>query len=207
MQFPSILVIAALAAAVAAPTGYTKPAYEAPKPAYEAPKPAYGEPAYEKPAYEKSTSTTTGYEGSSSDGYGGYAAHHFAAPSIGARLKGHLKHFGHAVGHILGELGGFFHHRWVNLKSDLDRIHWWLHCHRHHFHMWWQWKCQVAAGKCKIRNDYERKIYDSMCELEKTKKSEYDSRVKECQSSGEEYTDEQVNDYVSSAYKESTGSY
>jgi len=203
MQFRTVLVLSALALAVSAPnTGY-----EAPKQEYHETSTTTG---YEKPTtgYEKSTTepSSTGYDTSTSGGYG-YNKPHFPAPSFGARMKARFHRLGHALHHLFGEFVDFFHTRWVNFTSDLERINWWLSCHRRHFHIWWKWKCEVAAKRRQIRNKYEQQIYDSLCEMERSKKGEYDSRVKECQTSGEEYTDEQVGEYVDAVYEETSKKY
>lgn len=196
MQFNTILLLSALAFIVAAPTGYEKPAYE--KPAYE--KPSGG---YEKPGYDVSSDTSSSSSTSHGHGSYGYAKPHFAAPSFSARWHNRFHRLGHALHHLFSDFVDFFHTRWVYFKSDLERIHWWLHCRHEHFHVWYKWKCDIAANKRRIRNEYERQIYNSLCEMEKQKKTEYDSRVQECQASGEDYTDEQITNYVD-AFQEVT---
>jgi len=205
MQLRTLLVLSALVLAVAAPNYGEKSESGYKKESSEPYQKKESEPYHSETAPYQKESSSSGYE-SSSGGYG-YQKPHFPAPSFGARMKARLHRLGHALHHLLGEFVHFFHTRWVNFKSDMERIHWWLTCHRQHFHIWWKWKCDVAAKRRQIRSEYEQQIYDSLCEMERTKKHEYESRVKECETSGEDYSEDQVTNYVDAVYEESSKKY
>jgi hypothetical protein len=232
MQFKTILLLSALALVVAAPNTYDKPSggYEKSSGGYEKSSGGYEKPSSSSSSsgYEKSSSSSSGYTApsdssssssssstSSDSGYGhrhhhggyGYSKPHFAAPSFGARMRSRLHRLGHALHHLFGEFMHFFHTRWVNFKSDMERMHWWMHCRRQHFHVWYKWQCDIRDNKRKLRSKFEHDLYNSLCKMEKEKKSEYDARVHECKTSGEDYTDEQITNYVDAVYEESSKPY
>jgi hypothetical protein len=186
MQFRTLVLLAALVAAVAAQGGN------------------YGASSSSSTSNYGSSSSTSDYSSSSSSApaYGdkGYKKK-FAAPPFWVR-------WGHKLHAIKAKIAGgikclahSFHQHWVNLKSDLERVAYWLKCEKTHFKHWWEYKCAVEKGKKKIRSALQQKYYDALCKLEKDQKSEYDRRVAECKDTKDEYTEED-DDYVQSTTTE-----
>jgi hypothetical protein len=195
MQFRTLILVAALVAAVAAQGGN------------------YGKDSSSTSGYNKDSSSTSGYSDSSSSssssgysasssssepGYGdeGYKKK-FAAPPFWVRWGNKLKHIKEKISKKLKCIAHDFHQHWINFKSDLERLAFWFKCEKTHFKHWWQYKCDVAAGKKKIRSALQQKYYDALCKLEKEQKDKYNARVAECKDTKDEYTEED-DDYVQS---------
>jgi hypothetical protein len=200
MQFRTLILVAALVAAVAAQGNYGKDSSSSS---------GYNKDSSSTSGYSGSSSSsgysdsssTSGYSGSSSSsepGYGdeGYKKK-FAAPPFWVRWGAKLKHIKEKIGKKLKCIAHDFHQAWINFKSDAERLAYWFKCEKTHFKHWWQYKCDVAAGKKKIRSALQQKYYDALCKLEKEKKKEYDERVASCKSEKDEYTEED-DDYVQS---------
>jgi hypothetical protein len=201
MQFRTLLLLAALVTVVAA-EGYNKDSSSSS---------GYGKDSSSTSGYSgSSSSSTSGYSGSSSSssgysddssssvGYGepGYKKK-FAAPPFWVRWGKKLHHIKEKIKNKLKCIAHDFHQAWINFKSDAERLAFWFKCEKTHFKHWWQYKCDVAAGKKKIRSALQQKYYDALCKLEKDEKDKYKSRVAECKDTKDDYTEED-DDYVQS---------
>jgi len=166
------LVILAFASLAAAGGDYPAPApsYPAPAPSYPAPAPT---PSYPAPA--------PGYGGGDKGGYGDkYGNKKFYAPSIGARVSAKLQHIGHAIGGAVHSVGHFLKHKWLTLKSDLERIAYWSHCKNEKFKKYWKLKIEFEREKHREITRLEREKLEYFKKWCHQHKDEYERRQKEC---------------------------
>jgi hypothetical protein len=200
MQFRTLILVAALVAAVAAQGGNYKKEGEYKKETSDYSSSSSSSPSYSSssssPSYSSSSSSS-----SSSGGYDSGYGHQFAAPPFWVRWHTKLSKLKAKIAGGFKCLAHSLHQHWINLKSDVERVAYWLKCEKTHFKHWWQFKCDVEKGKKKIRSALEQQYYDAICKLEKEKKAEYESRVKECKDVKDEYGEDDE-DYTKSTTTE-----
>jgi len=213
MQFRTLLLLAALVVAVSAQK-YGEPGYKGSgssstdcKPSSSSsstdykPSSSSSSSDYKSSSSSSSPSYSSSSSSSSSGGYDSGYGHQFAAPPFWVRWGAKLHKLKEKIKGGFKCLAHSLHQHWINLKSDVERVAYWLKCEKVHFKHWWQFKCDVEKGKKKIRSALEQQYYDAICKLEKEKKAEYEKRVKECEGEKDTYTEDDE-DYTKSTTTE-----